>query len=79
MSILCSTYIFHTHPAILSSLELNIAEVSKYQLLETSLSWFSSNVIFLATLDQFSGRQRDLFRQIGPIRRQDSLQSYNLP
>ena len=47
--------------------------------LETSLSWISSYNTFWASLDQFSGRHRsrDLWRQIGPIRRQDSLQSYN--
>ena len=54
-----------------------ITEVSKYKLLETILSWFSSYITFCASFDQFSGRHRDLWRQIGPIRRQDFLQSYN--
>ena len=49
----------------------------KYQLLETSSSWFSCNINLWTGLDQFPGRHRDLWRQIKPIRRQDSLQSYN--
>ena len=49
----------------------------KYLLLETSSSWFSCNINLWTGLDQFPGRHRDLLRQIGPIRRQDSLKSYN--
>ena len=60
-----------------SSLDGDSVEVSKYQRRETSLSCFSSYITFQASLEQFSGIHRDLRRQIGPIRRHDSLQSYN--
>ena len=41
------------------------------------MSWLSCNIILWTGLDQFPGRHRDLGKQNGPIRRQDSLQSFN--
>ena len=80
MSILCSPHYFHTHHVFLISLEGDIRKVSKYQPLETILSWFSSYINLYASLDKFSKRHRDLCRQIGsisPLTQQYAITDFN--